>query len=133
MGCWAGNFSEGPRPKSRRCGGIACRAVVRWRSAMAQTPRRVFFLIYDQVEILDLAGAYDVFTIANIASGERAFELHTVSPTKGAIGPMRHPAQPDRGLHLEATHTIDAWSDQPIDMQPAIGLGGVAHGADRAL
>ena len=72
---------------------------------MAQTPRRVFFLIYDQVEILDLAGAYDVFTIANIASGERAFELHTVSPTKGAIGPMRHPAQPDRGLHLEAMHT----------------------------
>ena len=83
---------------------------------MAQTPRRVFFLIYDQVEILDLAGAYDVFTIANIASGDRAFELHTVSPTKAAIGPMRHPAQPDRGLHLEATHTIDAWSDQPIDM-----------------
>jgi transcriptional regulator GlxA family with amidase domain len=83
---------------------------------MAQIPRRVFFLIYDQVEILDFAGAYDVFTIANIASGDRAFELHTVSPAKGSIGPMRHPAQPVRGLHLEATHTIDAWSDQPIDM-----------------
>jgi transcriptional regulator GlxA family with amidase domain len=83
---------------------------------MAQTPRKVFFLIYDQVEILDLAGAYDVFSIANIASGDMAFELHTVSPTEGSIGPMRHPAQPDRGLHLKATHTIDAWSDQPIDM-----------------
>jgi putative intracellular protease/amidase len=29
---------------------------------------------------------------------------------------MRHAGQPDRGMHLEATHTIDAWSDQPIDM-----------------
>jgi transcriptional regulator GlxA family with amidase domain len=58
---------------------------------MAQTPRRVFFLIYDQVEILDLAGAYDVFTIANIASGGRAFELHTISPAAGSIGPMRQP------------------------------------------
>ena len=83
---------------------------------MAQGPRKVFFLIYDEVEILDFAGAYDVFSIANIASGDMAFELHTISPTEEWVSPMRHPAQPDRGLHLKATHTIDAWSDQLIDM-----------------
>ena len=91
---------------------------------MAQTPRRVFFLIYDQVEMLDLAGPYEVFSMANVVSGKVEFELYTVSPDRDPqtgnprlVSPMRHGEAKSLGLDLRATHTIDHWpDDEPIDM-----------------
>jgi len=90
---------------------------------MAQTPRRVFFLIYDKVEMLDLAGPYEVFSMANVVSGKVEFELYTVSPDRDPqtasprlVSPMRHAEAKSLGLELRATHAIDRCPDEAIDI-----------------
>lgn len=47
--------------------------------------RRILFVIYDGVELLDLAGPSSVFTAANTLRGEPLYEMVVLAATAGAI------------------------------------------------
>ncbi|MEM7427898.1 MAG: DJ-1/PfpI family protein [Pseudomonadota bacterium] len=76
-------------------------------------PRRIFFLIYDDMEILDLTGPYDVFSMSNIimennpdhAVGMRKFEMFMVSPARKTVEAMH-------GLKVVPDYGFD---DCPLD------------------
>lgn len=56
---------------------------------MTDQKRKIYFLIFDDVEILDVTGPYDVFSMTNVSQGREIFELLTVSPD----------GKPSRALH----------------------------------
>lgn len=62
--------------------------------------RKVVFLIYDGVEVLDFTGPFDVFSMANISGAKEPFELITVSPDGNAIQTMH-------GLTITPNYSID--------------------------
>lgn len=71
--------------------------------------RKVFFLIYDQVECLDFTGPYDVFSMANVATGKDYFELFTVSPDGGTVKALH-------GLGIEANYSVADCPNDDIDI-----------------
>ena len=58
-------------------------------------PSRIAFVIFDGLELLDLAGPFEVFQQANRLSGGYSCEVISVSP-----GPIRS----DSGLQVNAGH-----------------------------
>jgi transcriptional regulator GlxA family with amidase domain len=54
-------------------------------SSGAWRRRRVAILLFDDVEVLDFAGPFEVFSVAMSAAGEAAFEVVTVALTHGEI------------------------------------------------
>ena len=50
----------------------------------------IFFLIYDQVEVLDFTGPFDVFSMANIVNRKKIFNLYTVSPDGDQINTIHN-------------------------------------------
>jgi len=54
---------------------------------MSQTakPKKIYFALYDGVEILDVAGPAEVFTQANLVSGRVVYEIHYVSHAQNGI------------------------------------------------
>lgn len=48
-------------------------------------PLRVAILLFDEVEVLDFAGPFEVFAVARAASGEAAFEVVTVALRSGPV------------------------------------------------
>lgn len=74
---------------------------------MAQA-RNAYFLIFDEVEVLDFSGAFDVFSMSNFAAGERIFDLHTVSETGGLVTALHGlKIQPDYSFATCPTTDID--------------------------
>jgi transcriptional regulator GlxA family with amidase domain len=47
--------------------------------------RRLGILLFDEVEVLDFAGPFEVFSVTNELSGDRAFEVRTVGVSPGPI------------------------------------------------
>jgi transcriptional regulator GlxA family with amidase domain len=50
-----------------------------------RSPLRVAILLFDDVEVLDFAGPFEVFAVARAAAGEPAFEVVTVALRPGAV------------------------------------------------
>jgi transcriptional regulator GlxA family with amidase domain len=48
-------------------------------------PRNTAILIFNDAEVLDFAGPYEVFNAANIVSGEKLFNVFTIADTKELI------------------------------------------------
>ena len=48
-------------------------------------PKRVAILIFDEVEVLDFAGPFEVFGVARLPSGEPAFEVRVVSLDRAVV------------------------------------------------
>ncbi len=47
--------------------------------------RTVAILIFDEVEVLDFAGPFEVFSVTRELAGDRLFNVHTVGVTPGTI------------------------------------------------
>jgi transcriptional regulator GlxA family with amidase domain len=69
-------------------------------AATASRPRRVAILLFDDVEVLDFAGPFEVFGVARSAAGERLFEVVTVALDPGDI-------RARNGLRVMPTCTAD--------------------------
>lgn len=48
-------------------------------------PISIGILLFDEVEVLDFAGPFEVFSLARHADGEKAFRVHTVAQEKRLI------------------------------------------------
>lgn len=55
------------------------------RSDHQSGPLRVAILLFDDVEVLDFAGPFEVFAVARLDSGEAAFEVVTVALRSGPV------------------------------------------------
>ncbi len=70
--------------------------------------QKIYFLVYDEVEVLDFSGPFDVYSMANVAANNKGqgdlFELLTLSPTGKTVTAMH-------GLSINPTYSID---DCPI-------------------
>ncbi|OHE89173.1 MAG: AraC family transcriptional regulator [Verrucomicrobia bacterium RIFCSPLOWO2_12_FULL_64_8] len=47
--------------------------------------RRTAILIFDDVEVLDFAGPFEVFAVTDELSGHQLFDVHTVAETPGTV------------------------------------------------
>ncbi len=63
--------------------------------------RNVAILVFDEVEVLDFAGPFEVFGVSDELNGERVFNVFTVAETPGTVR-TRH------GLKLSPTHTLES-------------------------
>lgn len=81
---------------------------------------KIFFLLFDHVEVLDFSGSFDVFSMANVAiplkKGEkedydqgRVFKLYTVSESGGTVKALH-------GLKIEADFSFDSCPVDDIDV-----------------
>lgn len=62
--------------------------------------RNVAVLIYDNVELMDFCGPYDIFSIANKMSSEKHFNIYTVSENAG-------PIMTQNGLSVNSEYSIN--------------------------
>ncbi len=63
--------------------------------------RSVAILIFDEVEVLDFAGPFEVFSVTRELAGNQLFTVHTVGVTPGTVR-ARH------GLKLVPEHTLES-------------------------
>ena len=73
--------------------------------AAGSPTRRVAILVFDDVEVLDFAGPFEVFGVARTAGGDAAFEVVTVS-----IGPGEVVARND--LRVVPAKPLQIWAAQ---------------------
>lgn len=78
-------------------------------------PLRVAILLFDEVEVLDFAGPFEVFAVAPTATGEPAFEVITVALRAGSIVARN-------GLTVLPSHTADTLGHVDILVVPG-GFG----------
>ena len=88
-------------------------------------PIRAAILCFDDVELLDFAGPYEVFTSAGRARGQRLFEVTT-------IGYPRRRVRARAGLVMEADRVLDDAPPAEILVVPG-GRGTRALTADERL
>jgi len=69
--------------------------------------RHVGVLVFDEAEVLDVAGPYEVFSIAGRRSGLEPFKVSLVAPREGSVA-LRN------GFVVEPHHTIE--NAPPIDL-----------------
>lgn len=84
--------------------------------------RIVSLLIFDDVEVLDFAGPFEVFGIAQSPAGEAHFVVHTVAETTT-------PVRARNGLTITPTHSFD--SVPPADLLVVPGGFGTRPLLDR--
>ncbi len=63
--------------------------------------RTVAILLFDDVEVLDFAGPFEVFSVTRELSGDRLFNVHTVGLTPGTI-------RARNGLKIVPEHTLES-------------------------
>jgi transcriptional regulator GlxA family with amidase domain len=63
--------------------------------------RNVAILIFDDVEVLDFAGPFEVFSVTRELAGESLFTVHTVGLTPGTV-------RARNGLKLVPEHTLES-------------------------
>jgi transcriptional regulator GlxA family with amidase domain len=72
--------------------------------------KKVGILLFDEVEVLDFAGPFEVFSLAEVEGG-KAYECFTVSQ-RGGLTRARN------GLKVEASHTFDDCPDLDLLIVP---------------
>jgi len=83
---------------------------------MAQWPHRLFILVYEGCQLLDVTGPAAVFGAANDATGRTVYDLRIVSPDGGAVASNAGVAlesrkiggQPDTVLVVGGSHGLKA-------------------------
>ncbi|MCW2754622.1 MAG: two component transcriptional regulator, AraC family [Marmoricola sp.] len=65
---------------------------------MAERTTTVQILAFDDMEVLDFAGPYEVFNVAGELSDPPAFEVHTVGATASPVGRGGFRVVPDFGM-----------------------------------
>ena len=73
--------------------------------------RRVAILLFDDVEVLDFAGPYEVFAVTDELSGGTDFDTFTVAEVPGTIR-ARH------GLKVTPDHTLESAPDPQVLIVP---------------
>lgn len=83
------------------------------------TPRTVVLVVYDGIQLIELAGPMDIFGAANAIVGAPAYRLVTASPRAGTIAV-------DGGLTMNVEHSLPeiAAGDDEIDTMIVIGGNG---------
>lgn len=64
-------------------------------------PRTVAILIFDDVEVLDFAGPFEVFSVTRELANNQLFNIHTVGVTPGTV-------RARNGLKLVPEHTLES-------------------------
>lgn len=77
--------------------------------------RNVAILIFDEVEVLDFAGPFEVFAVADGLAGGETFNVFTVAETPGTVR-ARH------GLKIVPTHTLENCASPDVLIVPG-GIG----------
>ena len=77
--------------------------------------RNVAILVFDEVEVLDFTGPFEVFSVADELSGRTAFNVFTVAETPGTL-------RARNGLKIVAAHTLETAPAPQILVVPG-GLG----------
>lgn len=89
-------------------------------------PMTVGIMLYDEVEVLDFAGPFEVFSLARRADGEKAFCVHTVAQAKRAIharGGLTVTPEHDFGTvpPLDALIVPGGWGAEEVELHnPAV-------------
>lgn len=78
---------------------------------MSIAPRTVALLVFDEVEVLDFAGPFEVFGVADELAGGTAWRVVTVSPRPGTVR-TRH------GLKLDPHFTTETCPPAEILVVP---------------
>ncbi len=63
--------------------------------------RNVAILLFDDVEVLDFAGPFEVFSVTRELAGEKLFNVHTLGLTPGTI-------RARNGLKVVSEHTLES-------------------------
>lgn len=63
--------------------------------------RTVAILLFDDVEVLDFAGPFEVFSVTRELAGDQLFNVHTVGITPGSV-------RARNGLKVVPEHTIES-------------------------
>ena len=63
--------------------------------------RRTAILIFDDVEVLDFAGPFEVFAVTDELSGHRLFDVYTVAESPGTV-------RARNGLKVVPDHTLES-------------------------
>lgn len=63
--------------------------------------RTVAILIFDEVEVLDFAGPFEVFSVTRELAGDQLFSVHTVGITAGTV-------RARNGLKIVPGHTLES-------------------------
>lgn len=63
--------------------------------------RNVSILLFEDVEVLDFAGPFEVFAVTDELSGSQLFNVHTVAPSPGTV-------RARNGLHVVPDHTLES-------------------------
>ena len=79
------------------------------------SPRQVQVLIFDDVEVLDFAGPFEVFSVTGLRSGPAPFHVRTVGSSKAAISARG-------GLQIQPSLSIDDASHCDVLILPG-GFG----------
>lgn len=77
--------------------------------------RNVAIFIFDEVEVLDFAGPFEVFSVADGLAGGETFNVFTVAETPGTVR-ARH------GLKIVPTHTLENCAPPDVLIIPG-GIG----------
>jgi transcriptional regulator GlxA family with amidase domain len=77
--------------------------------------RRVALLLFDEVEVLDFAGPFEVFAVTDELADHRLFDVATVGLTSGAI-------RARNGLRVFSEHTLETSPPPDILIVPG-GFG----------
>src|SRR5437588_8921962 len=85
------DFSEAPPPSIRAFFG---------GNIMFDRTRSVHILIFDQVEVLDFCGPFEVFSVAGRRDGKEPFEVH-------AVASDLRPIQARGGLSVNPAYSFD--------------------------
>jgi transcriptional regulator GlxA family with amidase domain len=63
--------------------------------------KNIAILVFDDVEVLDFAGPYEVFAVTDELRGHSAFNVFTVAPVPGAV-------RARNGLRVIPDHTVES-------------------------
>ncbi len=75
------------------------------------TKRRVAIFVFDDVEVLDFAGPFEVFGVTQTGDGEMLFEVVTVAETRGIVTARN-------GLLIQPNHTFETLPTPDILIVP---------------
>ena len=89
-------------------------------------PRRIVLVAFPDVQILDVTGPSEVFSLAERAAGEPTYSLELIAPDQGEIATSN-------GLRLVADRTLDACRGQIDTLVVAGGRGVQAAARDPRL
>ncbi|MFT3783184.1 MAG: DJ-1/PfpI family protein [Nibricoccus sp.] len=68
-------------------------------------------LVFDEVEVLDFAGPFEVFSVANELTGHSALNVHTVAPARATVRAVN-------GLKIVPDYTLDDCPAPQIIIMP---------------